>query len=129
VRRAIRWLWWWGLTGLVLVPYTLLVLFLSEARGKELLSSPQPADVRYHSYDPYVVGVSEGPISWRELGWSRSVVIGVAKAGFEDGHEVLVRMPGGAEVTGLEWTREQVEVRFASGHRLVIPKGSFIGGR
>ncbi len=117
---------------LCLVAYTVLVLGVAEShRGKELFRSEQPATVQYHSFDPYLLTVVEGPIRWTMLGWPRSIIIGLTRSRDDHyGHFIDMNLPAGtAGELAADWSEAGVILRFPSGHTLDIPKTAFIGCR
>jgi hypothetical protein len=115
--------------------YTILILIVSGGPGgKVLYESKQPSGIKYGSFDPYVLRVLEGPIEWSTYGWPRSSIIQVTRDGeYAYGHFInMDQIPSyvtdGGEIA-VVWSQEGIEVSYHSGHRLLIPKSAFIGGR
>jgi len=119
------------LTVLLLVPYTLVVLILSDMPGGQVLfDSQQPPNVSYGSFDPYEIKIINGPIQWDVFGWPRSAIIKITPKGAEYGHYITtdIRIDKGEKVSA-NWTNKTIEISFPLGHKLIIPKEIFIGGR
>lgn len=120
---------------IVLVIYTSIVLVVSDIPGgKVLYESRQPADIKYGSFDPYVLRIVEGPIQWNMFGWHRSSLIKVTRSPDSSyGHFINIDLDISYSTDGSEaatvWSPDGVQVSYPSGHRLFIPKRAFIGGR
>lgn len=109
--------------------YTLFVLVAaSRSSGKVLFQSTQAPSVHYGSWDPYELRVLEGPARFGLFYSQPTAVIWVTKAGDPFyGHSIGTDLP--SDVSDAVWTADGVDLRFASGHRLFIPKSAFVGGR
>ncbi len=98
--------------------------------NKKILQSCQGEYVKYNSYDPYCLTVIK---QVRPLG--NSYIILISRKGDENyGHVINYLDPfplNDDEINTLRviWSNDGIELTYASGHKLYIPKESFIGGR
>lgn len=108
------------------------IAFFFGTRGyytrKQLSETCQPSSISYKSWDPYCV------IFYEKQGiFNKVYEIGVykEKAKGDYGHSIIYDTLDLKDVrqTQINWTEEGIELTFDSGHKLTIPKKSFIGGR
>lgn len=117
---------------MVLVIYTSIVLLISDIPGGAVLyESKQPEDIKYGSFDPYVLRIVEGPIKWNMLGWHRSSIIRVTRSPDSSyGHFINTDMNIlCGDVNSIVWSPGGIEICYSRGHKLFIPKTAYIGGR
>ena len=107
------------------------LLFLAGIDGTIILKSVQPNNIQYKSYDPYVLRIVEGRTLWAVVGWDKTKVVKITRSGDTDySHSIELDILGvDYNKTKVVWTKTGIELIFDTGHKLTIPKKSFIGGR
>jgi len=85
-----------------------------------VLTSHQPTQVHYQSFDPYTLEAFSSDQSIRF--W----VYGAEKS---TGHGATIEITGRPGIRTVNWLPDGISVEFASNHRLFIPKSAFTGGR
>lgn len=141
-RRALRHVFYVALWCISSLVAALVMLYVLHRPSLNVIAQwAQPAELTYDDRGPYYVSVVE-----RGTDWSGSPLYMEAShfiyAGREPGHPSYGHMinfsfypsyeddlPTFLQKTNIQWTAEGVQMEFQSGHRLFIPKDSFIGGR
>ncbi len=104
------------------------------SHGQVLLHSNQPSNIHYRSFDPYELRIQEGPAKYDSiflLSDDRYLIIDIARksSNFAYFHRVTFDALGSREPSSVVWSQEGISLSYPKGHKLFIPKGSFIGGR
>lgn len=98
--------------------------------NKTILQSCQGEYIKYNSFDPYCLSVIK---QVRPLG--NDYIILISRKGDETyGHvinyiETNLISEENIKKMRVIWSNEGIELTFAAGHKLYIPKERFIGGR
>lgn len=130
VRRLVRRVVRWGLIAAAVM----VVLALSFVRWPGKIHQwDQPAGIHYGSFDPYFVAVYE--VSPVLAPWPRYEVFVSKPTSPDYGHLTEYGFHNAAwesdyfDRCTVDWTPDGITLTEPSGHRLFIPKKSFIGGR
>ncbi len=113
----------------------LLMVMITQAWGvswsnEVLFRSTQGDYVKYHSFDPYCLSIVR-----QQQTLNGKYIIMISGKGIDDYGHVLNYPDTGfidektIDKTKVLWTAEGVEITFSTGHKLFIPKDSFIKGR
>lgn len=122
---------WWVPAVCGLVAGAVLVTVLSWERTTVVQTVRQPASVSYpDGSEHYVVVERHESIGAPVIGGTRHELWLGRDPGLDYGHSVALGFTGAdVERFDARWTERGVEVRFASGHTIFVPAGSFTGGR
>jgi hypothetical protein len=116
-----------------------LIVIMNLSSGEILFTSKQPANIAYHSFDPYYLHVIEQNIDWTHFpfGTHRNYSIHISRSKeISYGHYKAYSFGlSSSEATkylqncNVNWTNDGVTFLEPTGHKMFFPKKSFIGGR
>lgn len=112
--------------------YTLLVIFVTQVPSdKVLFRSDQPSSLKYSDEMPHRLVQYVGAKHWLTLGDDHSTEIWISHPGEErvEGHVITFDCSGDSQIVRADWTPEGIDIEFAMGHKLFVPKAMFVGGR
>ena len=91
--------------------------------GRVIHTSAQPSNVHYQSHDPYKLRVM--------VAGTDNIEIQIGENGDFGRYSSfnLTFLPEDVSISQTNWTAGGVEIVFSTGHRIFLPKTSFIGGR
>jgi hypothetical protein len=110
------------------------VLHASKSSSVVLARWTQPAEINYHSFDPYTLFVlrNERGLFWSTTTHEARIVRGTDASGY--GHYVdldlsFLEDSSSIAKSTVTWSDDGVTLAVVSGHRFFFPKRAFIGGR
>ncbi|MBI5844201.1 MAG: hypothetical protein HZB23_05990 [Deltaproteobacteria bacterium] len=115
----------------LIIIYSIVIIFLGDRPGGQVLfASQQPPNIHYESFDPYIFKIIQGSIKWNTIGWPRRTIIMIMRNKDDSyGHFIETDLFQKGDKISVFWTNNAIEVIFPLGHKLIIPKKVFIGGR
>jgi len=126
-----------GAAGVLLGAFTTLYL-VSSSSGRVIAAWKQPQSVDYASFDPYTLFVVETGVVRALLSRRATHELRINRGAEPNGygHYVHVSLDFDGDAADEEikaalvtWAADGVSFEMPTGHRLFVPKGSFIGGR
>lgn len=123
-----------------LVLALIVTFFLHRAPLAVVAQWKQPTTIHYDSFDPYYLSVVEADIDWRGFPFQTErnylIYVGRDSGTPQYGHFVKFSFHPESDAiedhirrSTVEWTDDGVIFAAASGHRLLIPRKMFLGGR
>jgi len=120
-------------------PILIVAVFLYWPSGKIVAQWQQPAEIEYDGRGPYNVTIVEKDRNWYlfmlSTDWNYDIYVGresppsyghwIKYPFAEDEDKISAKL---SQAT-VEWTDDGVTLELATGHRIFVPKKSFIGGR
>jgi len=98
----------------------------------------QPANIQYHSADPYTLSVEQWGFDLHAIPWQYTYMIWISSGREPQDYGHLVYLPLSPEgddpdadisKSKVEWSNDGVTFIESTGHSLFIPKKAFTGGR